>query len=389
MKWYASVVAAFVAVVVFVEAGTLHAASLYVAESVALNASDTIEGNAYVAAKEAGIFTTTPGDLLAVGGTMLVGGPILHDLFTLAGEVDVRAPIGGDLRVMAAVVSLNEVVSGESFIVGGEVRIGNVASLKGDTTIFADRVVIDGVVGGRLSITARSVEVHGTLMGTNTISVSESLMLSDSAQISGSLAYSAPRTLMLSEDATVAGPITFTQYAPANKSAQYGARAFAEAFTAAHFIGMLITTILAVWLFPHACQRTVRYVLIRGPRALGVGALVLVLGAVMILALLVTVLGMYTGILLLAAALVYVLVAKLVAGMIAGALLAQWVRKEPIVTPLYSALGVVAVWSIDYVPVVGAVTNILLLCAGAGSIAIGVYTLWWRTRQKPLPIFYS
>jgi cytoskeletal protein CcmA (bactofilin family) len=313
---------------------------------------------------------------------MTVAGTIGSDAMLAGGTVDVRGPIAGDLRVAGGEVYVTGEIGGD--FAGGTVQVRPEASIKGDTVIFGDRVILDGTFEHGVTVRARSVEVHGTVKGPFNATVGESLAIYDNAHLDGGLTYTAQSKANISEKASIQGAPIFNQ---SKKNSEKGAGAIAASvFSLFGFIGFLnlvVGTTLLAYFFPRFSKQVVDRVLTDSKKTIATGFIVSIILPVGAILFFLTIVGFVFGALFGLGFLVLLALGKALIGVLAGALLAQWRTKEVKVTWSWALWGAVVVYLVGIIPFIGWFVDIILFFAVAGALSHMVYEGWWKKRITP------
>ena len=93
-----------------------------------------------------------------------------------------------------------------------------------------------------------------------------------------------------------------------------------------------------------------------------------------------TILGSYVGFLLLSAYVLTLFVAKVFAGIVAGALLSKWIKKEVIVNWMWTAIGITALQILILVPILGNLLTFIVSMASFGTLLVFLYRKMWLVR---------
>ncbi len=121
-------------------------------------------------------------DLIVSGGRVIVSAPIKGDLIVAGGEVEVLNNVSGDLIAAGGRVDLKGdvgrklIVAGgsvkidgqvEKFVIasGGEITIGETSKIKGDVFMAGGKIKNRGIVDGNFTALGGSFENKGTIAG--------------------------------------------------------------------------------------------------------------------------------------------------------------------------------------------------------------------------------
>lgn len=365
---------------------TLSAATFLSARTLVI--SEAPLDNAYLAGTDVTIAAALPADVVAAGGTVSIAAQVVGDATVAGGTVTVTRPIEGDLRAVGAQIVVNAPVSGDLALAGGTVTASSSAI---DTRIIGGTVRVTGS-GGKVVIYGAEVYLSGTIEGDVEVTASDRVTLLDGTVINGSLRYDAPQEALIPASATVLGGVTYTgasSYLPTIEEAKTFAVAGASVFLLVRILAVLIAAALLAGLFPVFTQAVADRALSRSP---GRFALLVLLGFAVVFAtpvfifiLLVSFVGMAVAFLLLAAYLLLLMLGYLYAGVLAGAALGRGLMKREIVTWKFATLGMLVLYLVSAVPVIGGILTFILFLAATGTIVVLAHRVaFGRIQEDPL-----
>lgn len=350
------------------------AATLTSARSIVLY--EPPEGNAYLAGTDISIASALPADLLAAGGTLSLGASVAGDATLAGGTVTVDRAVGGDLRAAGARITVNAPVAGDLILAGATVTASSTAL---DTRIAGGTVRVSGS-GGSAHVYGSDVRLSGTFRGDVVVTASDRLALEEGTVIEGTLRYDAPQEVALPASATVAGGITYTgrsSYLPTVEEARTFAIAGASVFFVVRILALLIGAALLAGLFPAFSQRVADKALVRTPGRFALLALlglaVTVAVPVLILLLLVSFVGAALAFLLAAAYALLLMLGYLYAGVLVGAALGRAFLRRSLVTWKLALLGMLALYLLGTVPVLGGALALVAFLASVGALVAILY----------------
>lgn len=370
---------ALVAVVFCVMAQSAHAAVLRAGNTYELAPDTMLEGDAYLAGRSVSMQGSTTGDIYAAGSSVEVLGAVAQDVLLLGGTVLVTGPIAGDARLVGGEVYLNATVTEDAVLVGGTVEIRPDTVVEGDLIVFADRFVLAGTVKGNVEVYARTIEVTGLVEGAARFTVRESLAVKSGAFIQGDIVYKAPRQAFITDDASIGGAIDFEQQEMSGPTTKESS---ALGYVLRALIGFVAAAVL-MFVAPRYRSYMLTTAFTRSATVLVWGFVALILVPVCGIVLFFTILGMLPGILVLSGYVVALVVAKAAAPILAGALLARWLKKDSDHIYSWTALGAAVLSLLSLVPLLGWVATSLLLVLAFGTVVVGLYEHVWPMRALP------
>lgn len=382
MKRYIAI-AAFLLVPLFASASTLETGRTLVLS----NASTT---NAYLAGTDITVVTPLAGDLLAAGATVMANASIAGDAMLAGGSVDIEKPVAGDVRVMGGKVTVNAPVAGDLILVGGTVIASSSAK---DTRIAGGSVRLTGAAGP-VVIYGSDITLAGEFAGDVTVQASDRITIEDGTHIKGALHYNAPQEITVPPTALVDGGATYigtSSFLPTTQEAKTFAVAGATILFIVHLFAVLILAGLLAGLFPIFTERVAeRTIGAHSPRSfilltlLGFG--IMVATPVLLFLLMVSFVGIGVAFLLGALYALFLMLAYVYAGILAGAALAQGLFKRYVITWKEAVMGMFVLYLVGSIPVLGAFVKLVLIMAAGGAIAALAYAFAFRRPQEELPL---
>lgn len=322
-----------------------------------LNLTQPVDGDAILAGGHVSTASEVKGDLVAVGGEVSVGGAIGDDLYAAGGSVQFDAIVNGNARVA-----------------GGEVNLGPATIVAGGVSLTGGQVEFEGVAHEYLQVSGGSVRLDGEVVGDAEVRAKE-LLIGPDARIGGRLIYHGPSEPVVPDGAVITGGIEFHEQDVGRyfTHAQHGARDAATGFgTFLWFVGVFLAGALFVLLLPGFTSEAAAAIGRKPLPSLGLGLAILLCVPFVAVVLLITIIGIPVALLLMS---LYLLVLFL--GWITAALfvaqrgLAALRPGRPVTRSwqlLALLLGLVALWLLRQLPLVGGLIGFVALLAGIGAL---------------------
>ncbi len=366
-----------------------HASTIQTARTIVLSEASTT--NAYLAGTDVTVVTQLSGDLLAAGGTVTSSGSIMGDAMLVGGAVDIQKPIAGDVRASGGHVTVNAPIGGDFIASGGTVVASTSAR---DTRIAAPSIRLTGGSSGPVTLFGADVYIEGDFKGDVTIEASDRITIADGTHISGVLRYNAPQQLVVPPLAHIDGGTNYigsSSFLPTSQEAKTFAVAGATILFIVHLTAVLVLAGLLAGLFPLFTERVAERALV--DHSVGKFVLLSLLGfgifvatPVLILILLFSFVGIGVALLLMAVYALFVMLAYIYAGILAGAALARGLVKRYVITWKEAVVGMLVLYLIGVLPYVGFLIKFILIMAAGGSIASIAYSSAFRKREPELPL---
>jgi hypothetical protein len=175
---------------------------------IAADAEDGVLGDTYVAANRLETTGTIHGDLLVSAGVARILGPVGGDVAFAGGEARFDEPIGGDLRWFGGTLELSAPVASDALVAGGRIHLLPESRVGGLLGAWGGLIELSGHVEGPARISGGEVELSGTFDGDVHVRC-DSLAIAPQARIAGDLVYEARRRVEVPEG-TVQGEVRYS-----------------------------------------------------------------------------------------------------------------------------------------------------------------------------------
>jgi cytoskeletal protein CcmA (bactofilin family) len=322
-----------------------------------LNLTEPVEGDALLAGGHVATASEVRGDLVAAGGEVSVGGAIGDDLYAAGGSVQFDAVVNGNARVA-----------------GGDISVGPATIVAGGLSLTGGQVEFEGVAQEYLRASGGSVHLDGEVVGDAEVRAKE-LLIGPNARIGGRLVYHGPSEPTVAEGAVISGGLEY-HAEDAGRYFQGVQPAVRDAATSLGtflwFVGVFVAGALFVLLLPGFTSESAAAIGRKPLPSLGLGLAILLCVPFVALVLLITIIGIPVALLLMS---LYLLVLFL--GWITAALfvaqrgLAALRPGRPVTRGwqlLALLLGLVVLWLLQQIPLVGGWIGFLALLAGIGAL---------------------
>jgi hypothetical protein len=331
-------------------------------QTVSVPATETVDGDLYLAGGSVTMDGTVNGDLVAFGGQVTINGSVTGDLMTAGGTVSITGGVDGDVRTAGGQVTVSGPVGEDMLIAGGQTTLASGGTVGGDLIASGGTISVGGAVTGNIEATAGTYSRGGTVGGTEHVT--------------------------LSERADAAQPTSSNRVLDAIR----------------HFVILLLLAAALLWLLPRVLRgpddtlRQQPLLALGGGVATFIGYIVFVVVAVLLMILL----GVVFGLLQIGALVAIELVAGLLAiggvtfvlvlaiaylaDLVVGLALARMVASGPMGSR-WQELGLIAggaavVVILTSLPIIGGLVKLLVILFGVGAIAIAGWRAWQNRREQ-------
>ncbi len=322
-----------------------------------LNLTETVDGDAVLLGGRVSTASEVKGDLVAVGGEVSVGGAAGDDLYAAGGNVQIDAIVHGNARVA-----------------GGDVTVGPATLVAGALSLNGGRVTFEGSAQDSLQATGGSVRIDGEVGGDVEVRAEE-LQIGPGTRIAGRLVYRGPLEPEVSEGAVIEGGVEFHEESvgrfldnvgPQVRDAAHGVGTFLW------FVGVFVAAALFLLLLPGFAGEAAATVGRKPMQSLGLGLAILVCVPFVAIVLLVTIIGIPLALLLMSLYLLVLFLGWVTAAQFLAQRGLQALRPGRTMTRgwqlLALMLGLVALWVVRQIPLVGGLIGFIALLAGVGAL---------------------
>lgn len=369
----------FLALLFLFAAGGANAARFSAGDNVSVQSGETINTNFYAGGGNVNVFGKINGDSFLAGGTVESSGNITDDLNVAGGNVRISGEIGDDLRAAGGTINVNGRIIGESMAAGGQVQFSESSVVNGELIVAGGSVILNGNVRGNVRGNADKLEINGNFGGNINVVAGE-LVVGNNAVVSGTLSYKAPVESNIPASAKI-GSVNFTQIEPRQKEVK-GLAALIGIFWFVKLLSVILTALLIYAIF----RRGSTFVVLRAARSFWVSILIgfitlIVLPIAMILVA-VTVLGIPISFTALLIYLLFILLARIGAGVLLGTMLFKLFRRgsDYRFDWVTIVVGIVVMSLIGIIPFVGWLVSFIFFLAFFGQLFWGLYDGMRRIR---------
>ncbi len=332
---------------------------------------DTEERDLYLWSQRLDIEGTLDGDLIAWVQTGGIGGTVTQDLALVAQDMRITGEVGDDVRVVGQNLMIDGTVRGDVLFLGANLVISESATIEGSVLAAGGVAVINGHVGGDAYVAGGTVTLNGSIAGDAEFLTDGGLAIGSGASIGGNLKYRGPGEVNF-DRAIVGGSITFEPKGQKVERTIGNQIAALNAFRLVLWILSFITAIIAgtviVALTRNHAWKTAETIRKRPLKSLGIGFIAFICLPVVILIAFILILTIPLSMILLLAYLIALYIAKFYVSIWLGNLILRRggkTEKSPIPGML---LGLVIVYLVTAIPVLGTLVGIVIIFFGLGAL---------------------
>ena len=355
------------------------ASSVVSEKVVSIGANEVITRDFYVTTGEVvEIFGTVEGDLIALGGQLLVDGNVTGDLIAIGGTVKVTGQVGQDLRVIGGQVSVSGSVGQNVLMIGGSLDLERTADLgKGLILIGGNGNLLSPVRGNVLALVG-NLTVAGMIQG-DLETAAGNLRLSSGTVVGGNLTYNNDASFSEAGDVVIRGETIVKEYPFQAHDFDFdvdteiepgGIMAALAVFRfwrlAVSFVSAVVFGLLALKYFPVLSLKAAQTLQKSPWRSLGFGLLAVILGPLSTFVLAITVFGLPLAGVVFLLFLLLVYLAKIMVAL----WLAYRLGGQKDLSGLRYSVALLIIYFIFFIPVLGGITKLLVLVFGAGQMVL-------------------
>jgi cytoskeletal protein CcmA (bactofilin family) len=338
-------------------------------EFVTVAANETVDDTLLAAGNTVRVEGKVDGDLLVFGRSLEVRGSVKGDLVSFAKRTVVSGTVEGRIYNFSQSLDLNGELGHSIYAWVQSLRVDNRAHVGEGIVVGADDVNLEGEVRRSATIFTGNAEMSGTV-GRDLTMTGGSLTLTNTARVGGNLSAHVRQVkdVHIADGATIAG----------KRDIQVRVRKsqFAHPRFYLHQLVWLGAAMLVGWLglalfpgfFP-ACTQAVG----SGWRSLGLGVGVLAGVPVMIIVAAITLVGIPVSLMLFAAYLAAIYLAKIWVGAFLGRTLLKpaGATKRDWLLSLLAGLLILTI--VGFIPYLGGLVRLVIVCLGLGAFAWQLY----------------
>jgi cytoskeletal protein CcmA (bactofilin family) len=328
----------------------------------------------YIAGSNVTVAAEAEGDVSAAGGHVTIENSVNNDVMAIGGTVTLRARVKDDARLAGGEVSVSGEVGDELLALGGTVNVAPEARIGGRAWLAGGTLEIAGRVAKGLKAAGGTIIIAGEILGDADV-VGEHIEIRPGAIIHGHLHYRSPNDAKIAPEARVLGAVIKTPF----EAREPGPRARHAGGFIFSLLGLFVTATVLLLLFPRFAPRAARGVHEAPWVALGLGLAVLAGGPLVVLLLLVSLIGIWLGLMVLVLYLILLLLGYLSGVLFLADTGVRRIRHEEQPgrgwTIAAIAATLVVLGLLRLIPVLGGLVSFAVLLFGLGALT---RALWER-----------
>lgn len=302
-------------------------------------------------------------DMYAIGGSVVVNGLVGTDLTVIGGSTQVYSTIGDDARIVTGEAVIGDEIKGDLFVIAGVLNLLSSAKVDGNVYFYGGQANIDGAVNGSVMGTAERFNLNGSVGGG--VDVQGMVDLGDTANITGDLHYSSVQELSRAQNAVVEGTISRADIMATPTTA--------SDLPMMSFIIWSFTSLAVYLLFRRNLGSISAAVRKDLAKSLLFGLIALMLIPVVSVILMVTILGVWFGIMTLLAWLALLITSIFLLPIVVGDQIMTYIKPRPL-NWYVVLLGVLVTVAVSHIPYIGGLLLFLSIATVAGHLLLALYS---------------
>lgn len=366
----------FLAAFILMAAASAPAIQIVDADGYTLKHGQTATNELWVLAPNVAVGGTVEDDFLAacIGGPSGLGearltGRFQNDVGVFGAAINFSGDAKEHARFLANEITMDGSVGLSVLALGNTVTLTSNSVIKGDVVLVGQSVVVGGRIRGNLRILANSATFNGTVDGNVRITAAD-IVVMPGTKIGGDLVYTSTEDLFLDPGKVQLDGQLVRQEVPAARSPTAYEVFVSQAY---YYLCALIAGIPFMALFPRFTGRAVRHVRQSAWKCAFAGFVAFCLIPLAALFVFMTIIGIPLGFLLLLAYAIMLYLSKIVVALGIGGYMLRRHGPQPfsrVFTVL--SLGLIAIYAITAIPMIGPVAAFLILLTGLGAMVLAI-----------------
>lgn len=359
----------------FLWVGVAQAQSFRTGDNTTVAADEVVDSSLYAAGRTVDIAGEVRGDVFCAGQNVTISGKVDGDIICAGQTVHISGTVTGDVRVAGQTITMTAVVDGNLSVASQSFSLAQEGKVGQDATVGGNDVTLNGSIGRDLVVGGTTVTLAHTI-GRNVTVDSNDLTIQDKARINGNLTYTSESKANVASGAQITGATIHNERAP--KKDNYG-----QVFGFSLMVGIVVvvalvaTSLVLVLLFPAPFHAAIKRAQGNSLKTFLTGLLASFAVPVLIVALMVTIIGIPLALLLI---LVWLLILMLSGPFFSYFIGRKILKKQTNPIPIM-LVGALVVKLALFVPILGVAVFLAIIWLGTGIV---LRELFHRT---PKPVY--
>lgn len=354
-----------------------HAFEMRGGEHIIVGEQEVVNGTLFAGGNTIEINGHVMGDVICGGQKITVNAIVDGDVICGGQTVTINGDVVGNTRVAGQTVMIDGVVERNITAAGQDITIGSESSVGSDVFFVGQTATINGIVGRDVGGATQTLLVNGQV-NRSINAQSSSINIGPTADIKGDFSYTSGKKASIDPSAIIGGATEFhldEQFnEPKKDMKKMDADWIGKWFSPGRFMSILFYTLLAIvfiTLFPSIGKQVVETMELHPVRSTGIGILSMIVLPVVILAFMITIIGIPVAILIAAFYAFAFLVGRMCSGYIIGKRVLRQVKEKGTIKRIWPAVvGIPLVLILFGIPYVGWIISLIFTMWGVGGIML-------------------
>ncbi len=336
--------------------------------SIYINKDETVSGNLYSASKNITIDGKIEGDVICASNNITVNGEVAGDIICASQNININGELAGDLRLAGENVTINGQVEKNASVMCSKLNIGQEGKVGWDILVLGQTASVQGEVGRNIHGILSQIDVQGKIKENINLKLAPNkekdfipITVSENAVIGKNIRYTAGKKGVIPDNA-VAGEIQHQFPKTEWDFWSWGWKKIYSIFSA-FIIGLILIT-----LFKKQTLEITENIINKPVPSVLWGVAVMFLTPIIAFVLMVTFIGLPLALMLGALWLIAMFLSKVIVGIAVGLKIIKKKENKEKNLMLAMIMGIVLVYLVLSIPVIGFVLSIITIWLGLGGI---------------------
>lgn len=335
-------------------------------DKISVDSSQILKGDFYGFGQNVTLSGVAEDDVYIAGGNITINAHVQNDLSILGGVVQVHGDVDDDLRVVGGTVTVGHAIKGDLVVLGGNLNILSTASIEGDVLFMGRALQVDGPVTGAIHGTSDDIRINAPVGGDISYTASHEFVLGDNARVRGNINYKSRNDIVRAQESSVQGEIY-----KAETPIEVGGSLLKLFLVQLSILAFASLTLYLV------ARKQLRSMILKTRNNLGltglIGLAVLIVVPFVSVVLMISVIGLYLGIMLLVSYIFLLFVSCIYAAVMLGYYAEKYGFKKTVVTMTTVILGVLILCLLGFIPVIGKLLIFACIVVALGELSTTLY----------------
>ena len=354
---------------------TAFAFTVKTGSSVYLPPDQSIEGNLYAAGSNITIDGKITGDLFCAGQSITINGEIEGDVICAGQTINLNGQINGSARLAASAINLNGKINRNAMVFASSLILTEQAEINWEMLLAAATADIRGKIGRDLYGSSAHTVISGEIAKNVNLKLDDqknknisALTIAKTAKIAGDLSYTANQPATIESGAAIGGQTIHHSPSLVAKEKNYTNYLLTKIFW---LFAALVIGLVLISLWREEIKKITDRMLESVNVCFGWGIVVMFLTPILTILLVLTIIGLPLALILIMLWLILLYLSKILVGILIGRSLIDnfWPKqKDSLIWAMI--LGLIIIYLLTSLPLVGWLLSLLAICWGLGGIFI-------------------